>query len=75
MPHYRITLRDDDHAEVYWVLADSDEDARRLVALNAEQACEAQNEHRFECEPGNEKQPPFGIIYRRYNGPLAIEVR
>ena len=38
MPHYRITRRDDDFAEVYWVLANTEEHARRLVSLNPEGA-------------------------------------
>lgn len=75
MPHYRITPRKDEDPESYWVLAESEEEARRLVALNVEQAREAEDASRFECELGTEKQPPFGMIYRRFHGPLTIEVR
>jgi hypothetical protein len=73
--HYRVQTKDDDAGEAYWVAAESEDHARRLVALNAEDAREAGDSSRFECESNDEKRPPFGLIYRRLHGPLTIKNR
>jgi hypothetical protein len=73
--YYRVQAKDDDAGEAYWVAAESEEHARRLVALNAESAREAEDSSRFECESNHEKHPPFGLIYRRLHGPLTITKR
>lgn len=75
MTFYRVWNRSDDAGEVYWVSAESEKHARRLVALNAEETLEPEDSFRLECEVSDEKRPPFGLIYRRLRGPLMIEKR
>ena len=54
------------------MLASSEEEARRFVALNVADAREAVETAKFMCEPDRYKQPPCGFIYRRLSGPVAI---
>jgi hypothetical protein len=75
MAYYRIAAKDNDQGDAYWVTAGSKEQARRLVALNAEQAREAEDPTKFKAEINGEKQPPFGLIYRRLYGPLTVAKR
>jgi hypothetical protein len=75
MAYYRVCPKDKDQGDAYWVTARSEEQARRLVALNVEEAREAEDPTKFEAEINGEKQPPFGLIYRRLYGPLTIEKR
>jgi len=73
--YYSVWAKDDDAGEVYWVSAESETEARRLVALNAELARDAEDASKFECDLDRDKRPPFGMIYRRLHGPLTIEKR
>lgn len=75
MPYCCVRPKGDDQGEAYWVSATSDDEARRLVALNVGHAQDADHPGKFECEANAAKQPPFGLIYRRLNGPLTIEKR
>src|ERR671918_2053255 len=43
MAYYRVCPKDKDQGDAYWVTARSEEQARRLVALNAEEAREAED--------------------------------
>ncbi len=72
MQHYRIQPLGDPDGEAYWVLASSEEEARRFVALNVTDARDAGRAAAFLCEPDRYKRPPNGVIYRRYSGPVAI---
>lgn len=72
MEHYRLQPLDDPEGDAYWVLASSEGEARRYVALNVADAREAVEAAKFMCVPDRYKQPPCGFIYRRLNGPVAI---
>jgi len=72
MQHYRVEPLDDPDGDAYWVLASSEEEARRFVALNVADAREAVKTAKFLCEPDRYKQPPCGFIYRRLSGPVSI---
>ncbi len=74
MPYYRVRSARD-IGESYWLLATSENEARRIIALNVEAAREARDARKFECAPSTQKQPPEGLIYRRFHGPLSIEER
>ena len=63
----------DDDADSYWVNAESEKDARQLVALNVSDAPGASDPDKFGCELNSQKQPPHGLIYRRLKGPVAIQ--
>lgn len=75
MPTYCISGADDPLGEAYWALAASPKEARRLVALNVEEARDARDPGKFDCEPDNEKQPDEHVILRRRHGPVPIEKR
>jgi len=71
---YQVWTRADDAGQVYWVSAESEKQARRLVALNAgDEAREAEDARKFGCRPSTEKMPPPGVIYTRLNGIFSIE--
>ena len=74
MPFYRVWSIDDD-AEAYWVLASSDNEARRFVALNVEAASNALDPAMYGCVPDERKTPSDYLIYRRLNGPIPIKER
>jgi hypothetical protein len=64
MRHYLVLPRRDVvHADSYWVLAASGEEARRLVALNVPGAAGAADRGEFECVLNDQRQPPPGYIY------------
>jgi hypothetical protein len=64
MRHYLVLPRRDvAHADSYWVLAPSQEEARRLVALNVPGASGAADDDAFECVLNDQRQPPPGLIY------------
>jgi len=64
MRHFLVLPRRDvAHADSYWVLAPSGEEARRLVALNVPSASAAADDSEFECVPNDQRQPPPGFIY------------
>jgi hypothetical protein len=75
MPHYHIHRKDEPVADSYWVFAASPSEARRLVALNAVAAADAEDETKFPCDVSSTKTPPSLLIYRRLNGPLDITKR
>ena len=71
---YRVWSVDDD-ADSYWVMASSDNEARRFVALNVEAASSARDSAMFECEIDERKTPSEYLIYRRQDGPVPIKER
>ncbi|HMR29755.1 MAG TPA: hypothetical protein PKA13_02550 [Geminicoccaceae bacterium] len=76
MPHYHVWSIEDSYRESYWVLADSEEQARRLVALNVDgDAATATDPKRYRCTLSDERNPPFGVIYRGMGGTFTIERR
>ena len=72
MPHFCVLPADSDD-QAYWVLADSTDHARRLVALNVAEASGAENHSLFYCAEDATQAPPVGLIYRRLYGPIAVE--
>ena len=63
MKYYLILpRRDAAHADSYWVLAGSDEEARRLVALNVPGVSGVEDDGEFECVPNDLRRPPPGVI-------------
>ena len=64
MRHYLVLPRRDvAHADSYWVLAPSGEEARRLVAQNVPGASGAADDGEFECVLNDLRRPPPGFIY------------
>jgi len=57
------------------VLASSPVEARRLVALNAQDASQAKDVNLFGCSPDETRRPPHRVIYRGPYGRLTIEQR
>lgn len=64
MPHYCICSIEGDPPDRFWVLADSEAHARRLVSFNVEDAARAADIDKFECHVDRSHQPPYGWIYR-----------
>lgn len=76
MPNFCVQARDGVNAERYWVRAETDEQARRLVALNVGgPAAAAEDVSKFACIEDVTKTPPPSFIYRSEHGPVAIERR
>jgi hypothetical protein len=68
MRHYLVLPRRDvAHADSYWVLAPSQEEARRLVALKVPGASGAADDREFECLLNDQRQPPSGVICTQIN--------
>jgi hypothetical protein len=72
MPCYCVRPKGHAEGEAYWLLAESESEARRLIAINVGEAHDAEDMTKFECAESTEKHPPNGIIYRRIQGPIAI---
>ena len=75
MPCFHVWAIDDDDAESYWVRASSENEARRLIAINVKAASNARDSAMFGCEPDETKTPSNFLIYRRLSGPLPIKRR
>jgi hypothetical protein len=73
MTSYRLTPVDGDRA--YWLRAETEEEARRLVALNVGEATGAEDPALFTCAVDDGKQPPHHLIMRRQSYPASIEKR
>lgn len=74
MTFYRISIADASNDEAYWISARSEDEARRLVALNARNASRARGRG-YLCEVDSTQTPPADMIYRRKNGPISIAKR
>lgn len=61
--------------ESYWLKAATDEEARRLVVLNAPDAADVARPDVFKCELESDKSPPWGVILRQTGRPIKIEKR
>jgi hypothetical protein len=72
VPYYCVRPKGRARGEAYWLLAESESKARRLIAINVGEAHEAEDMTKFECAPSTEKLPPNGLIYRRLHGPIAM---
>lgn len=75
MHYYHVWPIDDDDADSYWVLASSENEACRFVALNVEAASNARDSVMYGCELDDRKTPPDSLIYRRLSGPHPITKR
>lgn len=75
MAIFMLWLRDSVNNDSYWLQAKTSEEARSLLALNVEEAAEARDINKFECVLNRDKEPPFGLIYRRLHGPVTIAKR
>jgi len=76
LPNFCIQARDGADTERYWVNADSEKQARRLVALNSiGLAAAAEDTRSFSCIEDATKTPPPTSIYRGDFGPIVIERR
>jgi hypothetical protein len=60
--------------QTYWILADSAEAARALVALNVPGAVHARDQMIFDCLQDDAKTPPVGLIYSDTGGPFTITI-
>ena len=56
----------------YWVDADSEGQARTLVALNVSSAANARDAALFDCLLDDTKTPPKGVIHSDSEGPIRI---
>ena len=64
MPYYCVQSRAQaGPMQTYWVLAESPDDARKLVALNVASAAAAGDETLFDCLVDDTRTPPVGLIY------------
>jgi hypothetical protein len=76
MSNFCIFATDQANAERYWVRAESDEQARHLVALNVGGAAAgAEDASKFTCVEDTTKTPPPSFIYCSAHGPVAVEKR
>ncbi len=73
MTIYMVSKIEDADGEAYWVNAHTPDEARAMVAATfPNEAKDARDPTKFKCEPDGEKQPAFGMIYRRNYGPEAV---
>ena len=72
MNTYRIFENGHADTECYWVRAESDNEARAVVARHVFDAPMACNPSLFHCRIDDARIPPDGMIYRRLNGPIVI---
>jgi hypothetical protein len=56
----------------YWLHADSEPQARTLVALNVPSAANARDAALFDCLLDDTKTPPDGLIHSDSEGPIPI---
>ena len=64
MPYYCVQSRAAaGPMQTYWVLSESADDARTLIALNVPSAAEARDETLFDCLLDDTRTPPVGMIY------------
>lgn len=75
MPHFYVQSVHDDNADSFWILAGSEHEARRLIALNVPDAATALDPGKYECAPDGTKTPPEGVIYRRLGGTVTVKTR
>ena len=74
MPYYSVQSRaGTGPMRTYWIEAESVEQARTLVALNAPAAANARDAKLFDCLEDDTKRPPEGLIYSDSDGPIAIK--
>jgi hypothetical protein len=70
-----LSFRADD-TERFWVRADNEQQARRLVALNVGgAAAEAEDAGKFSCIEDTTKTPPPSFIYCSKHSAVSIEKR
>jgi len=76
VPNFCMFATNDAVAERYWVRAESEAQARRLVALNVGgPAAAAEDASKFTCIEDTTKTPPPTFIYRSKHGSVTIEKR
>jgi hypothetical protein len=75
MACFHLWRCDDDDADSYWVAATTEDEARRLVALNVDEAPDAEDRMRFDCGPSNRTAPAAGMILRRLKPSVKIRHR
>ena len=64
MPYYCVQSRAKaGPMQTYWVLAESPDEARTLVALNVASAAAARDEALFDCLVDDTRTPPVGMIH------------
>jgi hypothetical protein len=72
MAYYIVWNPNSKTDEAYWVEASSADAARRVIASSVEEAKDANDPTKFECQVNTGKTPPPGMIYRRLHGPVAV---
>jgi hypothetical protein len=73
---YELQRTDDpDTAECYWLAANSEVEARRVVAATVPSARGATDPAQFRCAVSSRERPPWQSIYRRRGEPLTIAWR
>ena len=73
MPHYCLRPQDGTAHDSYWVLASTEEEARRLIGLNA--APSATNPEKYDCLVDNKHMPPLGVILKGDGHTITISQR
>lgn len=73
MQCYRVTAINGEGE--YWLLANSEDEARRVVALNAGEARTAEDSAEYSAYVDEQKRPPHYLIIRKSSYPAAIEKR
>jgi hypothetical protein len=62
---FRVARVDDNHSDQFWVVADTQEEARRLVALNVMHARDAIDPAQYDRAPSEDYHVPVGVILSR----------
>ena len=76
MPNFCLFVTDAINAERFWVRADNEQQARRLVALNVgSSAALAEDASKFSCIEDTTKTPPPSFIYCSKHSAVSIERR
>lgn len=77
MPVYHVASKCDKEAGSFFLLADDEPQARRLVALNVREASNAQDAGAFDCTEvaAKDRMASFGVISRRLGGTITITRR
>ena len=73
MLHYHLWTQDGRTDNQYWIEAESEDEARSLVALNADG--EATNPLVWQCSLSKEFQPPGGVILTGGGQTIPVEKR
>lgn len=72
MPFYCVWTKEGIDPDMYWMQADTEQQARALVATNVPGAAAAASADRFYSAVSTSKKPPRDFIHCRLYGPIPI---